>query len=186
MKTAFVLALALLLTTGFVHAQKADKAKTATTEKTSLICPVTGEDADSDVSYAYNGKTYYFCCEGCVKKFKKDPAKYIKASAKNSFDKCNDHPSEEATGANHEMHTDADKAHAVEAAQVEGSTLEAAVINTGRNLSEQIVNTKCPVMGEAVDKKVTTVTYKDKVYGFCCKGCIKKFAANPEKYLNKN
>lgn len=51
--------------------------------------------------------------------------------------------------------------------------------------SAKIFNTICPVMGEEVDPDVKTVTYNDKVYGFCCKSCIKKFSNNPEKYAAK-
>lgn len=157
----------------------------ATSDKaiTELICPVTGEEADPDVSYAYQGKTYYFCCKGCVTKFKKDPAKYIKDSSAKTFEPC-DHGAEgkEAKehngteGQGHEMSNTSSN-------DMSGNTTSKGVINEGKDMSEQIVNTKCPVMGSDVDKGVTTVTYKDKVYGFCCKGCIKKFADNPEKYL---
>lgn len=51
--------------------------------------------------------------------------------------------------------------------------------------STKIWNTVCPVMGDEVDPEVKTVPYNGKVYGFCCKGCIKKFSNNPEKYAAK-
>lgn len=41
------------------------------------ICPVSGEDIDQNITYAYNGKTYALCCNKCLKKFKADPEKYI-------------------------------------------------------------------------------------------------------------
>ena len=40
-------------------------------------CPVTGEDIDSKVTIVYDGKTIAFCCEDCVKVFKKNPDKYL-------------------------------------------------------------------------------------------------------------
>lgn len=40
---------------------------------------------------------------------------------------------------------------------------------------------KCPVMGEPVDFAVSTPTDQGPVY-FCCKRCIKKFTAKPEKF----
>lgn len=44
-------------------------------------CPTSGEEfvvtADSP-KVEYQGKTYYFCCSGCDKKFSKDPEKYLK------------------------------------------------------------------------------------------------------------
>lgn len=41
------------------------------------LCPVTGQEASADYSYAYEGKAYYFCCPGCIDQFKQDPKKYI-------------------------------------------------------------------------------------------------------------
>lgn len=44
------------------------------------VCPVSGEEitvaADSP-KVDYEGKTYYFCCGGCAKKFQADPKKYL-------------------------------------------------------------------------------------------------------------
>ena len=42
----------------------------------------------------------------------------------------------------------------------------------------------CPVMGEPIDKSVSTV-YEGVKYYFCCNPCIKKFEKEPQKYLNK-
>ena len=42
-------------------------------------CPISGEEFVVDASSPkaeHNGKTYYFCCPGCEKKFMADPAKY--------------------------------------------------------------------------------------------------------------
>ncbi len=43
----------------------------------NTICPVSTEEADSEITYEYKGKTYALCCNSCLKKFKKDPEKYI-------------------------------------------------------------------------------------------------------------
>jgi Cu+-exporting ATPase len=45
-------------------------------------CTVTGEEIDitADSPHSeHDGKTYYFCCTGCKKKFDADPAKYTKS-----------------------------------------------------------------------------------------------------------
>jgi YHS domain-containing protein len=39
-------------------------------------CPVTGDPIDPKITLVYDGKTYAFCCEDCVKMFQKNPAKY--------------------------------------------------------------------------------------------------------------
>ncbi len=43
----------------------------------NTVCPVSGEDVDPKITYAYNGKTFAFCCNKCLKKFKADPQKYL-------------------------------------------------------------------------------------------------------------
>jgi Cu+-exporting ATPase len=41
--------------------------------------PVCGMDAslESEFHYEYKGKSYYFCCQGCLDKFRDDPEKYL-------------------------------------------------------------------------------------------------------------
>lgn len=56
------------------------------------VCPVSGEDVDPEVTYAYNGKTYGLCCTKCLKKFKADPEKYI--SRLDPIEKPDDKPAE--------------------------------------------------------------------------------------------
>jgi YHS domain-containing protein len=43
---------------------------------------------------------------------------------------------------------------------------------------------KCPVMGEAIDFAVKTMTKDGPVY-FCCAGCIKKLEKDPKKYAEE-
>lgn len=41
------------------------------------MCPVGNKPVDLTKSIEYDGQTVYFCCPGCAKKFKADPAKYV-------------------------------------------------------------------------------------------------------------
>lgn len=71
---------------------KDSKNKTATTvvnEKSELntICPVSKEEADPKITATYNGKTYALCCKTCLKKFNKDPEKYINKMNQNKEEK---------------------------------------------------------------------------------------------------
>lgn len=43
-------------------------------------CPVMGGDIDPALTYTYEGRTYAFCCEMCIPKFKANPDKYLKHS----------------------------------------------------------------------------------------------------------
>ena len=41
------------------------------------VCDMSVDPADPAGTYAYKGKTYYFCSEHCVEKFKRDPRAYL-------------------------------------------------------------------------------------------------------------
>lgn len=41
-------------------------------------CPVSGDEADSDISTRYKDVTYYFCCDDCREAFLKNPDKFAK------------------------------------------------------------------------------------------------------------
>ncbi len=63
--------------------EKFDKepGKYVTSNGEPVICPVMGnevKDLEKAPKVEYEGKTYYFCCEGCVEPFKANPEKYIK------------------------------------------------------------------------------------------------------------
>ena len=40
-------------------------------------CPVMGGPIDPKIFVEHEGRKVYFCCPGCVAKFKADPAKYL-------------------------------------------------------------------------------------------------------------
>jgi YHS domain-containing protein len=46
--------------------------------KSQTLCPVMGEKINKEIYVDHNGERYYFCCKGCVEKFKADPETYIK------------------------------------------------------------------------------------------------------------
>lgn len=56
--------------------KKEEKAQSKT--PFNSVCPVSGEEIDGDITATYEGKTYALCCKRCLKKFDKDPEKYIK------------------------------------------------------------------------------------------------------------
>lgn len=57
--------------------QKENKQMMEEEQTLNTICPVSTEEADPEVTYTYKGKTYALCCNNCLKKFKKNPEKYI-------------------------------------------------------------------------------------------------------------
>jgi YHS domain-containing protein len=48
------------------------------------FCPVMGDEIDPESNFpvAYQGKRYILCCEDCVKRFNKDPEKWVKNPTK--------------------------------------------------------------------------------------------------------
>jgi YHS domain-containing protein len=48
----------------------------------ATVCLISGESIGEGqgVKFDYYGKTYNFCCEGCLAKFKKDPLDHIKGA----------------------------------------------------------------------------------------------------------
>ena len=67
--------LSILLISAFalaaIPAQAAEKGKAQT------LCPVMGGEIDKKAYTDYQGKRVYFCCPGCMDKFKADPQTYI-------------------------------------------------------------------------------------------------------------
>lgn len=51
-------------------------------------------------------------------------------------------------------------------------------------LAKEPNQTKCPVLGSAISKKVYT-DYQGKRIYFCCPPCIQDFKKNPEKYMKQ-
>ena len=68
--SGFGLSLVLFASAAFSE-DKADKDKEA-----KLVCPISGEAIDKDVSADFNGGKVCFCCADCKAKFEKDNTKY--------------------------------------------------------------------------------------------------------------
>jgi YHS domain-containing protein len=75
---AMLVAACLISMSGLAADKKADKKLKPYPLKT---CVVSGEklgEMGDPYVWEYEGREIKFCCKGCVKDFKKDPAKYIK------------------------------------------------------------------------------------------------------------
>ena len=88
MRSVLTVPCSLLLTTGLLIAAdaKSDPKKPVTQPATQPAKPVNkncaveqDHEADAKVTYAWNGKTYAFCCKDCIDEFKKNPEKYKNA-----------------------------------------------------------------------------------------------------------
>jgi YHS domain-containing protein len=74
---AILIASFLVSVSGLAADKKSEKLKPYPLK----TCVVTGEklgEMGDPFVYAYEGREIKFCCKGCLKDFKKEPAKYIK------------------------------------------------------------------------------------------------------------
>jgi Cu+-exporting ATPase len=85
-------------------------------------------------SYQHAGRTYYFCNQSCLNKFKADPQRYVKPAGAQAAD----------------QHID-------------------------------------PVCGMTVEPEHAAglAEHKGKTYAFCSASCLKKFKAEPQRYLDR-
>jgi len=51
--------------------------------------------------------------------------------------------------------------------------------------AEPPLNEMCPVMTEEKADPSITVTYQGRTIAFCCETCVRKFSADPEKYVSR-
>jgi len=51
--------------------------RAVTTESQDPVCGMTVDPESAEHAYEYQDRKYYFCCEGCLEKFKEDPRKYL-------------------------------------------------------------------------------------------------------------
>jgi YHS domain-containing protein len=76
-------------------------------ENIQTTCPVSGAELKKkEVALDFEGRRVYFCCEGCVSAFKKDPQKYLTmidepADKTKKKDMKMDHGSEDHSKHNH-------------------------------------------------------------------------------------
>ena len=80
-KSFMAAVLAVSFGTAALNAVAADTNTTKLKPYTLKTCVVSGDklgEIGAPFVYAYKEREIKFCCQGCVKDFKQDPAKYIK------------------------------------------------------------------------------------------------------------
>jgi YHS domain-containing protein len=81
LKHLIVAVLAVSFCAAALNAVAADTNTAKLKPYTLKTCVVSGDklgEMGAPFVYSYEGREIKFCCKGCVKDFKKDPAKYIK------------------------------------------------------------------------------------------------------------
>ena len=152
----------------------------------TVTCPVSGKTvkkSEAKGPYAYNGKTYYFCCDGCKEAFIKDPEKYAQNDA-------------DSTVTDPVCGMKVKKSEAKATFEYNGKTyyfcmegcLEKFKEDPEKYASKAEEMVTCPVSGETIKRSEAAgkYEYKGKTYYFCCPNCKEKFVKDPEKYTNKD
>lgn len=158
---------------------------------TGLQCAVNFNDPASAtmVKFDVAGVRYGFCCEGCVPKFEKEPAKFIKAAAEKNvttgtslFDPVSGKHVNDRTakggyvdykGVRYMFTTEANR-RAFDADSAKYGTMP------------EKYALYCPVMNKPVKSFAAAdgfIDYKGVRYFTCCAGCDEPFKANPEKFI---
>ncbi len=154
-------------------------------------CPVTGEPVDFSVSTSTDHGPVYFCCKGCIKKFKADPASFSKEVAEQraalaKLDKVqvkcpiSGEPIDPKVSIEHHG-----KKVFFCCPKCIGKFQKDPAKYAKALAASYTYQTKCPITGEEIDPAVfTTLADGRKIY-YCCKGCEKKLFGNPVKFLPK-
>jgi heavy metal translocating P-type ATPase len=123
----------------------------------SFLDPVCGMTvkANPEKSAEYDGKTWYFCSNGCVAKFKANPTAYLAKTLGTA-------PADHACCAHD---------HAA-------SHTPAPVVESDKPYTDPV----CGMKAAADPSK--SATHAGTTYYFCSQHCVTKFRANPEQYLH--
>lgn len=190
MRNSYVtLALAAVLLPGIALAGPGhDHGKSAKKLKPLPNCPIMDEPINLAVSTATDDGPVFFCCEGCVKKFGKNPAKYAsKVSEQRAA--LADRPKVQTTcpvtgePVDQKVSIDAGGKKVFFCCQGCSSKYK----SDPRKYSSALANSytfqaTCPVMGHAIDPASFTKLADGRKIYYCCPGCDSKLFEKPAKY----
>lgn len=136
---------------------------------TRMTSPVSGKPISKSPrtpSVVYKDRLYFFCCQEDVRKFHANPGRY----------------SERTVPPNGTLIKSI-----IERNRKRLSAIDKVLIaaNQQHRLVEDGTKMISPVTGESVTKRQKTpaAVYKGKIYYFCCNADMRKFAADPDRYI---
>ncbi len=169
------------------HAGKHHKAADEAKDKAPALCPVSGEPVDKKVFTESDAGRVYFCCKGCIGKYKADPDKY----AAKVFQQqgiigpprvqvacpVDGKPVDKEISVEHGD-------HAVQfCSEPCRERFTKAPDQYMKNFYHAFTTqTRCPVMDDPINPAMyVDLAPHQRVY-VCCKKCVGKFQKNPAKY----
>lgn len=163
-------------------------------QRIQATCPVMGGAVDPEVFVEHEGQKVYFCCDGCDKKFKADPAKYV-AKLKESYTTqmhcpVTGNPVDLAQSLEEKDRTvyfsskeSLAKYKADPKKYAEALLPEVEVVAYGRTAKDDIVSAPACPADQTPHKRgeVKSVAYQGKVYFLSSDSCAAAFKADPAK-----
>lgn len=168
------------------HAEKQDEAKAKLP-----ACPISGDPIDFFSKTMTADGPVYFCCDGCIKKFKKNPDKYKAQVAKQramlaKMDRVQVTCPVSGEPVDTKVFTGTGNKKVYFCCKDCKAKYEKDPTRFAAKLADSYsYQTKCPVAGETIDPTVFTDLPTGQRVFFCCAGCDKKFLKNPGKYAAK-
>ena len=154
------------------------------------VCGMSVDPATAEAKAEYEGKTFWFCCDGCKEMFLADPARYAAPKPKAAemvvdpvcgmvIDKASAKQSAIRAGKRFQFCSAACKAKFV--AEPDRFIALAAE----RAAQAEARRVKDPVCGMEVDLATSPhkASFEGRDYAFCCARCREKFSADPARYL---
>ena len=154
-------------------------------------CPVMDEPVNLAISVPTDDGPVFFCCEGCIPKFRKDPAKYatkvaVQRTALAHRAKVQVTCPVTKTPIDRKVFVESSggkvylcSKDCVDKYQRDPAKYVTALANS------YTYQTKCPVMDGDIDPKVFTKLSTGETIYYCCPKCDKVLREDPAKY-NKN
>lgn len=195
MKKRLGISIILLLVFAFLSAKGIGRAE----ELTNETCPVMGGKVNPKIFTEYEAKKIYFCCPGCIAKFKKNPEKYVgklpQFAEKEELEKLRT----ELRALLKKIAEQEGMLHGETAGREMTKLIWEEMKRVSKETGIEMVGllpmhtdalgnkVACPAMGSLfnITEKSEKSEYQGKVYYFCCPGCKAPFEKNPEKHLRE-
>jgi rhodanese-related sulfurtransferase/YHS domain-containing protein len=139
-------------------------------ETPQKTCPVMGGKINKELYTDVKGKRVYVCCKGCIAKVEKNPEKYLAVLEKRGEEVA------DVPGAKKAGHK---KCAKCEAGECKHKGAMHAMHAKRADLEPQKT---CPIMGGKINKDLYVEAHGRRIY-VCCKGCLSKVKADPEKAI---
>lgn len=204
---ALVGVVGLLAATLVATPVKADEGKVLGGDAYPLkVCVVSGKALDSmggPVDHEYQGRTVKFCCKGCIAKFDADPASYMKKLDEAIIARQSRlYPLDVCPISGEKLGTMGEPVNHIVGNRLVRLCCKGCVKSVDQNPEKVIAKLNaavvakqlpdypvdvCVVSGEKLGEMGEPVSYvwDNRLVRFCCKGCVKEFEKDPEKYLAK-